>query len=285
MSNILGYKDIQTGNTGPSRSIWNDWDALKAIRDPGYGVEFWDDFCGHTLPAVAPVLTTQVQVGGGYKGFASATAVVGPSVAQGAFGVLTLYLNGTAAEDEAASIATAAQPFIIGGTTPTKKLWFECRIKLPNVNTLGTNFFIGLGECSLCTLAAIVPIVAAGTPVAATSGLVGFFKPEANLTTFDFIYADRTTAVTPAAGTFSYAASTWTKIGFTYDSSNTASIFTLYQDGVVVAQDTAVTLAVWAALSNIDTNPLGLIAAVHEGTGHANTDAVYMDWWRCAQLR
>jgi hypothetical protein len=285
MSMTAVYKETATGNTGPSPEIWGGIDIARIkAGDIGYGYMFEDDFLSSHIPN--PTLTTQVAYANGYKAFASSGGSIACTTSinstETAGGIIDLT---TDTAGEACLLAQSGNPFRIRGTTAGKKLAFEARIAITQIVTNDAQYFIGLGETDAMTLSVTVPLADADA-CEGSGSMIGFSRTEDGLGVLKTVYADRAatwTSIDATAGTI--AALTWTKIGGFYDPERTNQYgdnLWFYQDGVML--DTGLTNAEIAALTYLDANNLGLLAGLY--TDSAGTAShLYMDWWRCAQLR
>lgn len=159
-----------------------------------------------------------------------------------------------------------------------RKLWFETTIDVAEI--AGTeSAFIGLcenfvpGEGDVLVDATMVP--------KSTTSLIGFHFPEADTTTFDFIYQETGQALqTPLDGIGTLAASTKIRLGFKYDPTRAdAEQITVYVNGV--PQGTFVTDANIAAATFPEAIPFVPTWCLMTGTSAAYTMTVYN--WACWQ--
>jgi hypothetical protein len=305
MAMNITYGPYPDTSAGPSPAIWGDCPITEIQRDPGKGYTVQDDF--QEFPTTPTI--TSVAALGRYRAFASSGGNVVGGTMEGIAtpgGVLKMYSDG---DNEGANLSMASCPFQMSGNpTYDGKLWFEARVARTSITTLHAGFFVGLGETSLITPSATVPIAADGTLITTTGGLIGFYMPEANTTTASTVYEDRTTMATVGSGEVTgIAAATWMKLGFVYDprlphsgaaiatddAANTNVLISFYLNGKKLT--TGIKLSTWYALSYLNggagsytTGPtvgmLGLIAATLNGASQSS-DYFYMDWWRCVQLR
>lgn len=275
-----------------SRTIWKDcpWEEIQnGAKD---GIAFFDDF--NDLP-LTPTLTTQIAYGR-YKAYATASdtitnvGVVNSVASPG--GILKL-LEGANASADNISIAAAYPSFLLSGVTSnSQKLWFECRVAIGSLVANHGAFFVGLGETNLITFTAAVPFTSnTGLALDASGSLIGFVTQMAQTIPgqVNAVYTDRATTFTfpgasNAVDATIGAAFTFTKLGMIYDPSDKDGIAVrFFQDGVLL-NSAKVTNAALVALTNLPANPLGLMLSYVAGSAKAATDAVYMDWWRCAQI-
>ncbi len=274
-----------------SRTIWKDcpWDQI--ISGEKDGVAFFDDF--NALP-LTPTLTTQIAYGQ-YKAYAVSTnTIIAADTVNAVYvpgGILQL-LNVAAGTAANISIATAYPAFSLSGSTGTdNKLWFEARVAVQQLVATSGCFFVGLAETSLLTLATNLPFTS-GTGLAWTTagGAVGWKSQTAQTISgqLNAVYTDRATTFTfPGASTAADAllgaTFTFIKLGMIYDPSDKeGKQIRFFANGVPIAA--AITAANITATTSLKAKGFGLLLTYNGGAGAAATDAVYMDWWRCAQL-
>ncbi len=278
----IGVAEAADTNRWWSPAIWDKvpYDQIK--NGEVDGIAFSDDF--ESMPLIG---TQTTQIGyDKYKVFATAGNAVTPGHSVNSvdtFGGILAFTHG--ASGESASLAQAYPAFKLSGDkTKDGRLAFEVRIAVKSVLTNRNGFFVGLGETDLFTLATAVPFSSnAGNPTNGGS-LLGFHRLGAGTTIIDAAYTDRATSFTnvnTTAGEATMAAFTFTKLGFVYDPTDTVKVIRFFQDNVELAS--GITPATWKALTNANANCLGLMAATVGGSA-VSTDAIYLDWWRCAQL-
>jgi hypothetical protein len=298
----MGTNNIQflvPDNTrDPSPTIWGNAPIGDILDNPARGWHFYDEFRDFPL---AGTQTTQIGAGK-YKVFATASASVVPvsvinSVEQSAPAMANSVVVSTSA-----TIAQAYEQARLSGVPATDgKLWFEARVAIKGIVATTQGFFLGLAETEGFTLATGVPLNGTAATPTAGGAMIGFQSIETGPLAINTVYNDSATSFTTvqagtagtaaqgltptfeptapvAAGSFGATAYTFTKLGFVYDPSLSANCITFYQDGLPFA--TTISNATLVATTNLKANALAMMLAV-VGTG---TGAVYMQWWRCAQL-
>jgi hypothetical protein len=260
---------------GPTPAVWADCPVLELLENPGLGTYDFEDFCRGGL-ITAPT-TEAALVGLNISGFSSTASQIAflntvyTNTVQDA-GRVTLFET---TDNEATSIRSASVPYRM--SAGFGKLWFEARIKVASVATLENSFFVGLMEDTALTVA--VPITTTST--LADKNLVGFFKPEANTTTYNTSYkADGVTAVNVNTGVGALVADTYVKLGFKFDP-NDSNKLRFYIDGVEQANTKTIP-------SNTGTDfpadvALGWVIAMAVGSA-ASDNTLTCDWIRVAQL-
>lgn len=289
----------------PSPDLWGDCPWLDIVRGQRNGIAFYDDF--NNLP-LAPTLTTQIGYGQ-YKGFATSGETLAGTPSVNSVETPGGILKGTEGTGltHAFGLAQAYASYLLSGTAGTTgKLWFECRIAVSSILANHVNLFVGLGETDQQTLSATVPFNDSQTALDASGALIGF-NMLAGTATPKFVYADRATSFTNVLTGITTGGSyldgvtvaqgnvvpfTFFKLGFKYDpyatnpgtvntSTAGSACISIWADNVV--QTSYVSLATLAGTTYLSANPLGLILAGISGSS-ASSDAVFMDWWRVAQL-
>lgn len=277
---FLGNKTSFT-NRGYSPAVWGDCpvaDIKEGVLD---GVWLEDDF--NNLPLIG---TQTTQIGyDKYKVFHTASGTVVPVSSINSVEYMGGYLSfNPDTDNDSGSLAQAYTPYFLSGLASTSgKLWFECRVAVNTLLTDTLGFIVGLAEVDQWTLATGVPFNAASATPTNSASFIGFYKGEDALGVVDVVRSDRATSWTTikaAAGTFS-AAYTFMKLGIVYDPALSDRCVKFFVDNV--EQTTYLTRANVTAFTNLDANPLGLIAScVADSAG--TTAVLYMDWWRCFQL-
>jgi hypothetical protein len=266
MNPVTVTKNLDGDTTsGPSPAIWKDCPILDIIVDPGVGYHFFDDFLN------TPVLSTGATTGL-YTTFAD-TGTTLTQVATETGGVFRIVTDTT--DNDEAWLTTGGNTGVMGvintAANSGKKLWFEARVR-PNQITNG-NWLLALAEEGL---AAENTLSDAGA--IADKDVIGFSVSEDDSDGIDFVYntasgggVTRSSPIKVLA-----AASTWVKLGITYDPAIGIYYFV---DGLVYNAT-----AVAASATNIpDTQELALLLGVkNNGTTAVSLD---IDWWRFAQLR
>ncbi len=273
-------------NRKESPDIWNDcpWEEIGDPRDGSrqYGLRFEDHF--QNFPLIG-TQTTQIAFDK-YKLFASSSSNVVPVLTvnsvQSPGGILEFLVD---TDNHGAHMAQSYGSYsMTGDATKDGKLWFECCIAVSSIVASHVCFLVGLAEVSLWTLAVGVPFSSdTGAAITNSAAFIGFSKPAALLGTVSTAVSDRATSFT-AIGTSEatgITAFTFFKLGFTYDPRDTANSVRFFLNSVQLP--TTYSNASLVATTNLKANNLGLIMAVQGGSA-ASSDAVFMDWWRIAQL-
>jgi hypothetical protein len=273
-----------TAQTGPdwSPAIWGDCPLLDFKEGKKRAIIWEDDFSDFPLIGTQ---TTQINHGR-YKVFHTASGTVVPVTSWNSVeyqGSILTFNPDT--DNDSGAIAQSYPSFFLSGLAATSgKLWFECRVSVNTLLTDTLGFIVGLAETDQWTLATGVPFNAASATPTNTASFLGFYKGEDALGVVDVVRSDRATAWTAiksTAGTIS-AAYAFIKLGFVYDPdlANSARCVRFFVDNV--EQSTYLTNAALQAFTNLDANPLGLIAAaVADASG--TTAKFGMSGWRCVQ--
>ena len=275
---FLQNKTSHTGR-GPSPALWGDCPVKDLLEDPGLGVIEWQDFLTGGL-ITAPT-THAALVGLPLSGFSSSASQISygnPTFTNSTDDRGTLVLAETTTR-ESTSVRSDVVPYRLSANFG--KLWFEARVKISTVATNEMSFFVGLFEDE--TLTVDVPVIAAGadTHLVASKNLVGFKKPVADTTTFDFTYrADGQTTVVSHDGLGTLAADTYIKLGFKFDPADQNRI-TVFVDNV--AQLDKITVPDNTGTTFPADVPLGWVLGMSVGTA-ASDNTLTCDWVRVAQL-
>lgn len=279
--NTITHRLDRTSHTGrgPSPALWADCPVKDLLEDPGLGVYEFHDFISGGL-ITAPT-THAALVGLPISGFSSSASQISygnPTFTAATEERGTLVLAETTTR-ESTAIRSDVVPYRLSANFG--KLWFECRLRISTVATNEMSFFAGLFEDE--TLTVDVPVIAAGadTHLVADKNLVGFKKPVADTTTFDFVYrADGQTAVVSHDGLGTLAAATCIKLGFKFDPADQNRI-TVFVDNV--AQNDKITVPDNTGTSFPADVPLGWVVGMSVGTA-ASDNTLILDWVRVAQL-
>lgn len=264
----------------PSWAVWRKCPWNNLMDGSVEGAWFWDDFLSFNITPA----TTEGNWGAGnnYAQFSSTGGTIANDVTElgGAVAI------GSDGDNEGTSFRTLGVPFKISQST--KRFWFEARILTSTITDAKHNIFLGLMQD--VALTATVPITAAGA--LADTNLVGFQRPESARSTagtggaiMNTVYkADGVTAVTVQTDAVALVASTYTKLGITYEpTGDKAGNFALkfWQDGTQLSTVKLIPSAAGTDFPN-DIN-LGLVFAVLNATG-TTPGTSSIDWWRAAQL-
>jgi hypothetical protein len=284
----------------PSDSIWGTCPVDELGSDLRKGWIFYDDF--RDLP-LAPTETTQIAYGD-YKVFATTSASVAPVHAVNSVDTGIVLANSVVVSTSASIAQPYGQARLSGVTGTDGKLWFEACVAIKGILATTQGFFLGLAETDLFTLATGVPINGGAATITNGGSMIGFQSIETGPLAINTVMSDRATSFTTiqagvagtlpvglvpafepagppagvAAGSFGATAYTFTKLGMIYDPAQSGGCITFFQDGLPFA--TQYSNASLIGTTNLKANSLAMMLAVI-GTG---TGAVYMKWWRCAQL-
>lgn len=281
--NVKKYNQFTADtNRGPS-GFWGDcpWDQI--VQGEKDGIVFFDDFLDFGLPGTQ---TTETNLGR-YKVYNTGAGKVitdnmPHSTTAGVKGGIISMLCDT--DGDASAIGTQACPILLT-TTQNGKFWFEGRIALTSILTNMGQLFFGLGENSIATFGAAIPLANANA-TDATMAMIGFNRLEDGLAVLNTSYADHAAvwtdilAAANASPLTQLVANTWIKLGMKIDFSQTSRFCTFYVNG----QDTGtyMTKAQMLATTYLDVSGLGPCLAFFADS--AGTAAyVYLDWWRYAQ--
>lgn len=266
ITGVPQYKGDNAGD-GPSAGVWANCPVVD-VETSGLGVGFYEDF--RRMPyLVTPTITTEVNIGAGWKAFGSSGATLLPlnTLKRGIQSITG------ASDNHATNIATLQLPFKIirGGGS----LWFEARLKHASIADTQSGVFVGLIEQQ--TLSVIIPIVAAGTM--ADANFVGFIRRETNGDNVEAIYkANGVTEVAISATAGVPVADTYYKVGFYYNDADFSLRF--YYNGVQVGS--TYTLASAAGTDFPNDVRLGLCFATINAVAGAQTNT--LDWIRAYQV-
>lgn len=270
MGSLTRYLDPTDTNPHLSPIIWDGCPAREELmQGPRSGWEAYDDFTMRPDPGT---ITTQIDRGM-WQVFGGATGTLLADELRGVVRILT------SASNEATNMVQNSQPFQISQNLG--KVFFEIRLNSTTITTNETGWFVGLYE--QVTGSATVPLSA--TSVLTDNNLVGFHKPEANTTAFDFSYkADGITLVEMESDIGTLAAATFIKLGFVYDptagTTGTAAQLVSYINGAQQANPKTIPNATGTDFP-ADVR-MGLILAI-QGITAADQD-LSVDWVRCVQL-
>lgn len=254
-------------HAGLSYNLWHDCPIEEINADPGVGYGFIDDFSRWGAAAL-PAITTAIKLNG-YTCFGGATGTLTNGEALGG-GLKVL----TSASNEATVVQ--ADP-IFNLTKYGQPLWFEARILVSTITTNLLGFFVGLMDGTAGS--PTVPLTDASA--LADVNLVGFHKPEANTTAYDFSYkADGVTAVEVLSDQGTLSLTTYVKLGMKYDPKDAYKL-KVFIDNVELGTTKVLPDATGTDFP-ADVN-MGPVLAVQ---GVSTPDhSIICDWWACYQLR
>jgi hypothetical protein len=235
---------------GPGGNVSPIWQLAPnvALGDPGAAFELFDDF-------MLGWLTTH---NGWTLAGTGAAAAQDESVPGG---VILLTSSGT--ENQAAIVGRTVEEFSL---EVGKRLFFEARVKIAELDTDATNIFVGLTQG---TLADAVPLLDdAGGEVVADDDLIGFVKSDGG-TVWNTFSADGAAAYESNAVNTRDA--NWVRLGFI--ASPVAIDF--YIDHQKVATHT----------TTIPTAAEEMTAALVVKCGSANAETMQADWIKIVQER
>lgn len=195
---------------GPSPNIWTE-ELWRGVRGEGEGVFFHEEFLGWAGTVAANV--------GKYAGEIGWTAAedtgtsIVPTTTTGGMGVIRL--STAATDNNGVSLGTQSGGFLINTFANSgTKLAVEGRFQISQITS--GNFFFGL---ALAGIGDALDEIMADAGGLADVSCVGFLHPEAGLGFLDFVYntAGGGGVTTHKDNGQALAASTWIKLGLTYD--------------------------------------------------------------------
>lgn len=167
-------------------------------------------------------------------------------------GILSIASTGNDNDESYVSLKAEAFTF-----STTKKVYFQCRIKLTEANTDDANWIIGLSS-----IAAANTLVDDGAGVVTTYDGAVFYKVDGTLT-FMFETSNAATQVDNADVGVAFASATWYTLSFLYDyGDGTTGSITPYIDGVAGTAH-AITIA--------GLEEMHVVMGVKAGAGNAET--------------
>jgi hypothetical protein len=244
-----GTGTVANTSRAPSANIWGTcpWDELISGQN---GYAQFEDFVGQINPVTAEGYTLTAVTSGTLATYAESG------------GVLLLSSNGHNAAYDGGQIQTVA-PCWDPGTTG--ELWFECRVKGLDWDTVPDDMFCGLASLDTTIMANNVLDETNNShllfycDVNSTPGRVGFSCSKAGVESVD---ADLT-------GAAALVDSTYIKFGITLLNINGTRTVTPYVNGVPFAAITGSTY--------IPAVPMSWSFGTHCGTNHAQTALLYID--------
>jgi len=217
------------------------------ICDPGHAFELFDDFLNY--------LTT---MNGWTTTGTGATIAADESVAGG---VVLLTSSGT--DNQAAILARTVEEFCVSAG---KKLYFEARVKIAELNTDDTNICVGMTQG---TVADAVPLLDdAGGAVIADDDAILWTKSDGG-TVWVARTADGSAAYESTNGPTRDA--NWVRLGFIADPTQVD----FYHNGNLVASHT----------TTLPTADEEMTICIGVKCGSANAETMQVDWVRCIQTR
>ena len=272
MTNVIQYRDASDTTRGPSPSVWGTCPVLEIMAQVGQGsggYYFWEDFDAHGL-VTAP--TALAALGGGlpFTGFGSSGS---KQEVDDASGGSSGFLLEETTHEEGANFTTENHPYVLSNVAGS--LWFEARVKSSTITTNEMSFFVGLADTTAFT--AVMPLTAPGA--VGDLNCIGFHKPEANTTAFDFSYkANGVTLEEVNSDIGTLAVDTYVKLGFLmHESDYKVRCF-------VNGAEQASTTTVSDALGTDTPSDGGLAPAGAIKNAGGTAEGLTIDWIRCAQL-
>lgn len=195
---------------GPSPNIWTE-SIMRDLRNEEKGIYFHDDFLGF-----AGTVASNVGKYAGEVGWVSSedtgTSIV-YSQPTGAIGAIRL--STAATDNNGVSIGTLGGGFVINTLGNSGcKMFLEGRFQLSQITS--GNFFFGLVLAGIGDAVDELLLDAGGL---ADVSAIGFLQPESDLGNIDFVYntASGGGVTTHKNNAAAIAASTWVKLGLTFD--------------------------------------------------------------------
>lgn len=272
---IVTYKTPTTVPVGgPSPIIWADCPVVAMQKDPGKGVHIFEDFIGKIKDLAAAGQYGQFEV---VKTGDGVAVTQDTAAYDGEHGVAKLVPTGTSEYDEAYFVSPVLYELKMNSR---RKMWFETRIKLPDVDD-DMSLLVGLGENDMLDGASLIQASATPTTIE-DKDFIGFvaFSDGTNIHDIDAIYSEDGDAAVTQVKDAARAAALWTddeyvKLGMRYDG---VQYVTFYIDGVLVGTLDVDDFATDTA--NQLTDPLGVIVGcVGNDATAAHLD---VDWIRFA---
>jgi len=265
------YLDKTT--TGPSPELWADCPVLDMIQDPGVGYYFFDDFVGGVL---TPTITTAIQTGNGWNGFADANGTITYASASAGGEIILSHTT----DGKCVAINHEPHPFVISNVSG--KFWFEARIKMSIVTPASSgesSLFLGLSDATPTATAILTDSAGA----IADQNCVGFHKLDTDAATIDCSYkANGIAAAKVNDATIVPVLATYLQLGMKVEPAGGNQVLSFWKDGVPEASTKTIINALGTTFPS-DVG-MGLIAAMAIGTD-ASTQTLTIDWIRAAQLR
>lgn len=268
-----------TADTNPGLSgFWGDCPILSTLEDRQAAYGYIEDGLG--IPTIESTDRT-----GGYV--ATITATGTPQFgSDDVIGGTLLMKNGTADNDgiDAVYGGTKTAPFRISDAeTEARKLWFEIGVIPGLITATQQEMFVGL--CETYDAAADGLLEDAGG-IDSERDLIGFFKPQGDAGTVDFIYQKGTqTLQTVLNGYTTLNTSTATKLGFVYDPKAPASErIRIYTNGILESTFvTATQIAVSATTGFPDAIKMAPTFALKNSVA-TTQQTLQIPFWGCYQL-
>lgn len=268
---LVQYKG-KNSDDGPSASIWGNCPWQEILLDPNKGYAYWDDFMN--IGSIVAGTT----IGGHYVYSTDTSNHTVKALATEVGGVLRMGIDASAGDNEDLYLTHQANVGVWGkitDTAPTKKLWWEARVRWGQITEHAS--FVGLTEEG-CGADSFLPDAGTG-PV--SKDMVGFRILQATPTAIDLVHCAGAATVAAETGMQTIVASTWYKLGIYFDGTKTYWLI----DGTKVGGATiAITGVLPAATYFPDGEELvGTFALkTHEASVAKTLD---IDWERFAQER
>ena len=245
----------------PSPALWGEIPLPLLMRGVG-GTARFDDFD---------------QGLGGYDTLAGTGCTT--DQAGDAFGAVKLTLDGTA--DDECSVQFNGAEYQIDTSTPGR-FAYECRVKKASVADNVVGLFAGLSQAGQAATGTLVNT----TGALESADFIGFHVPMGTSgATCNFVWRVSGQAmVTGMAGVHTFAADTYVRLGFLYDTyePEPAKRLKIFKNGVL--QTTYGTDTQLAAATFPDLTDLAPIFHAKMGSG-ASASSAHMDWWQVSQER
>lgn len=265
-ASLVSMATVPHGLVVPSSSvnvfsplIWGDCPWASFMMNPLLGHTYFNDYMGNRVPLVGTSTTEisewiQTEITSGLT--AQVANVVG--------GALQVSSEAFASADDGLTVMYRDTSWV---PNTGKRIWFEARIRMTDIDTTPDQYFIGLID----TLTDIHP----SGVIDDTKDKIGFFTHSGSTAgTLEFITAKTTVEAITTGVTTGLADATWINVGFVAD----LLTVTPFVNGVAgTAHATAASLPTAAT-------GLGLCIGAH-GDQTSTVAAMDIDWVRIAQIR
>lgn len=273
MSQVIYKAPATIPAGGPSPIIWANCPVVAMLKDPGKGIHFFEDFIDNVTELAAAGQFGKFQVVETGDGVA---CTLDAAAHTGEHGVAVLVPTGSSQYDEAWIVSEILCRLKMNNQ---RKVWFETRIKLPDI-TDDMTVLAGLGDATM--LAGSSVIQASATPTTVESrDFVGFvaFTDGTKIHDIDAIYHEvgdsAVTQVKDAAfAQASWVNDTYVKVGLYFDG---GQYLYYYINGVEVGK---LDIDDFATVTANELTPLGIIVGCV--AGDASAPHLDVDWIRFA---
>lgn len=290
----LGVTGVNT-DRGPSPIIWANFPSSEIRENPNKGTSFWDDFtCFGGL--VTSNVGNYSSEAGSYRTFETTSATLKmsntslPTNPAPSIGVIEAVTPATTANASVsiqaggvgATMTTTASGGgafgLTGNVLPS--IYFEARCYL-NITTLTLfDFFVGLAEVGNAVVVGTGSLINASDSIITNQkSYIGFHSLTAAPTAINASYGKagvNGVKVANGLGTGTWAAQTWTKLGFAYEPNDKdGRLLKYYQDGNLLGWVTDCSVAAFPTAKTMTP-----FAVIQNDTTGTNATKLQMDWWK-----